>query len=137
MKKKTRQPGFTIIELVIVITIIGILALIAVPKLTGFTDQAKQAADKAAAATIAKACEMYNATKGDPTNLPTPQEIFTASLVDEKVLIPQYNISTNKGYCVEMENGAAKVYYSDGTSGKAALTWGAKPTTPVKLYPAD
>ncbi|WP_319001937.1 type II secretion system protein [Clostridium algoriphilum] len=40
--KKKKKKGFTLIELIVVIAIIGILALIAVPKLSGFQDKARR-----------------------------------------------------------------------------------------------
>ena len=59
INKKRNQKGFTLIELVVVIAILGILAAIAVPKLGGFKNNAKVAADKATAETIKKAAELY------------------------------------------------------------------------------
>jgi type IV pilus assembly protein PilA len=45
--KNQNKKGFTLIELIVVIVIIGILAAIVIPRLTGFTETAKVSADKA------------------------------------------------------------------------------------------
>lgn len=41
-KKMKNRKGFTLIELIVVIVIIGILAAILIPRLTGFTDKAEK-----------------------------------------------------------------------------------------------
>jgi type IV pilus assembly protein PilA len=50
--KRKNQKGFTLIELIVVIAILGILAAIAIPRLAGFTDRANSSAVVAEAKTI-------------------------------------------------------------------------------------
>jgi len=58
------QKGFTLMELMIVIVIIGVLAAVGVPAYKGYTDRAKKAACDAQIKTVKTAVGMYYADEG-------------------------------------------------------------------------
>ncbi|MFZ2126158.1 MAG: type II secretion system protein [Candidatus Microsaccharimonas sp.] len=59
--KLQAQKGFTIVELLIVIVVIGILAAITLVSYNGITSRANAASAKATAATVQKKAELYQA----------------------------------------------------------------------------
>jgi len=58
------NKGFTLIELLVVIAVLGILAGIAVPRITGVRDRADLAAAQSSASTLRNSLEMFYALEG-------------------------------------------------------------------------
>lgn len=69
--KKASQTGFTLIEVMIVIVIMGIMASLIVPKIMGRPDEARIVASKQDIASILQALKLY---KLDNQRLPTTEQ---------------------------------------------------------------
>lgn len=69
LKRINNKKGFTLVELVVVIAILGILAAIAVPRFTSQTAAAKEAALAASVKSLNGAIGMYIAEDEDTAEL--------------------------------------------------------------------
>lgn len=81
------QKGFTIVELLIVIVVIGILAAITVVAFNGVQNRGKASAGQSLASSVAKKAEAYNSARATGNGYPTHAELTaTTSAVPEAQL---------------------------------------------------
>ena len=99
--KNNKKKGFTIVELVIVIAVIGILSAILIPTFVGVTKAAQEAALKS---NLANAYSMYAADAADGHVGETSTEL---------VFYPQAEIA------IVEKNGATSTAYKFGENGWA------------------
>lgn len=64
MNKATRQRGFTLIEIMVVMVILGLLVAIVAPNIMGRSDQAKVTVAKTQMSNIANALDLYRLDNG-------------------------------------------------------------------------
>ena len=77
MNRKVSQGGFTLIELVVVITILGILAAFAVPRFASLEGQARLAATQALAGSVRSGASLAHAlwlAQGNPASVAVTME---------------------------------------------------------------
>lgn len=104
MEKKIYQQikkddGFTLIELIIVLTIIGVIMSIAIPGFTKNLDSARLQADKASARTIATATQMAFLDKLENITL---DRLVSEHYLEKKPL-PQRKDSDNFSLTIDAE----------------------------------
>jgi MSHA pilin protein MshA len=85
VNEKIEQRGFTLIELVVVITILGILAAFAVPRFASLEGQARLAATQALAGSIRSGASLAHAlwlAQGDPASTTVTMEGQTITMTN-------------------------------------------------------
>jgi prepilin-type N-terminal cleavage/methylation domain-containing protein len=114
-KAKKNQKGFTLVELMVVVVIIGILVAIAIPVYNNTLGSAKEKADAANIRTIEGAVAVYIAEKG------VEPELTIDVLVEEGYLReePKSPYDATKGYIITFdEEGKYKVTREGEGSGE-------------------
>jgi type IV pilus assembly protein PilA len=116
--KKQMQQGFTLIELMIVVAIIGILAAIAIPAYQNYTIRAQVSEGMSLAGGVETAMSEYYANHGN-----FPAANASAGLSDSG------SISGN--YVVSVSSGTTDGTNPTGTNGVILITFGNKANTNI------
>ena len=116
--KMKRNTGFTLIELVIVIIVLGILAATAVPKFINLQDDAKEAAMKGVESALHSAANIvYSKSAIDGVESNASDSISTSS--GDVNVIWGYPAATSAGIASAVELSG----FDSGTSGTSYTFW--------------
>lgn len=119
-RKQRRAHGFTLVEIMVVVVIIGILGALVVPKLLGRTGEARVTAAKTDIATMSQALKLY---KLDNQRYPSTEQGLQA-LVTKPTSGPAANGWKDGGYMEKLPKdpwGNAYQYLSPGIHGEVDI----------------
>ena len=117
LKNKIQQQGFTLVEIMVVVVILGILAGIVIPKVINRPDEARATRIAADIASISQAVELYRV---DNSRYPTTDQGLEA-LITKPNIAPEPKNWNNDGYLSKLPEdpwGETYLYLSPGEHGR-------------------
>lgn len=119
LKKKLRSnKGFTLVEMVIVLAIIGVIAALAIPVYGNIMEKANQTADEANAKTVETAVAVYQAEEGA---LPSVGDETDAKAAFNAVVTELHRVGYLKDEALEAKSEGHSFTY-DKSNGTVSIT---------------
>lgn len=132
--KSLKQQGFTIVELLVVIVVIGILAAITVVSYTGITTKANTSANKQNASSVLAAAQTYYADNSAfPTTSATSGTVYINFSTNNTAKLPS-GLTINN---VVLAQGSVIQYLQKGATGVCVGYWDYSIPGPVYLLGGD
>jgi len=119
--------AFTMVELMVVVLIVGILAAVAVPLMSGRIDSSKWSEAKAGMGTIASALRSYAAEKG---NFSTAPSLSAIGITDNDL---DGTYFSHQAYAITSASASSSQVSFVITCTAASSTRSGKPTTPATM----
>ncbi len=113
MADRRRSRGFTLVELLIVIAIVGIVAAIAVPNLLNALDRGKQKRTMGDMHALAEAIETYGI---DHSSFPVASDVLSLQAILDPIFIRE--IPTKDGWNHDFVANSTATNYTIGSQGK-------------------
>lgn len=131
MKKGMKKKGFTLVELIVVVAVLGIIAAIAVPKFGNVQEKAKIKADIASAKTIADVASAliadgkisYINSSGVDSYAPALVSSDT-NIKGQLQAVPEVKLTSGNNFVVDIDGSGNVIVYANVDATVAQLTAG-------------
>jgi prepilin-type N-terminal cleavage/methylation domain-containing protein len=101
LDETARQGGFTVVELLVVIIVLGLLSAVAVPSYMGLRERANNNAARANVQDALPAVDAYRAVHGSFAGMALPKLLK----LDDEVRLDSRMVVTTRTYCVRSTVG--------------------------------
>jgi general secretion pathway protein G len=125
------QSGFSLIELVIVIAIMGLLGMVAVPSFSAIQNKTKNTSFKSTAHTLEMALETYVLDNGD---YPSGTNVSASELVETLMtagVLSSVPINPFTGKSISETDTKGRLSYTQTESGYTLQVYGSDSDTPI------